>query len=155
MPKSSTTRYGNGGHGQGWGGPAKGAGRPIPLKAWDSRSETRQTIPGGRGDEVKMKTRAERRAIRQERAEALEDHLYKLALSAEREETQVTAAARLHAIYEGQPVARNITATVDDIGQLSDDDLRDELARLGGTRTEAPEGAAPESLSRGSSDVVH
>jgi hypothetical protein len=99
--------------------------------------------------------RAALKAFRQRRAEVLEDHLYKLALEAEREEVQVQAATRLHAIYEGLPVARVINTTVDDVGAMSDDALRDELARLGGEAASAAAGTASQGMPGKPEDVVH
>lgn len=149
-------RVGNGaGHGPGHGGPAKGAGRGGDAKPFTADSPTREWYPGGKGDPMKMAARADRREIRRQRVEEIEDHLYDLALNAERQETQVLAATRLHAIYEGQPVARQITANVDDVSRLNDDDLRNELARLGGAATGAASGDAAARVPGEPGDVVH
>jgi hypothetical protein len=60
----------------------------------------------------------------------LKEHLYWLALNAEREETQVRAAQAALDRFEGAPVARNINATADDISQLDDDALVARQAEL-------------------------
>lgn len=80
--------------GPGWGGPAKGSPKRNPAHAPFSGAGP------GRGHI------SDRTALKRERAAKLEDHLYDLALGAERQDTQVMAATRLHAIYEGQPTAR-------------------------------------------------
>ncbi len=92
-------------------------------------------------------TRAE---MRERRTEALEDFFYDVAVEgampapdqsvadapeakkAVTPETRLAAAQRLHAIYNGQPVARQINTTTDDIGNMTDDAIRDELAKLKG-----------------------
>ncbi len=72
---TSTTRRGNGaGKGAGWGGPAKGAGNHGPGPG-------RPTLAAA----------AVIAMAKAERIEALKSHLIGLALTAEREETQVTA----------------------------------------------------------------
>lgn len=130
------------GQGDGWGGPAKGAGAgPEAL------------IPGQ--PEEKAALTAENVRGRVERVSALEDKLFTLAMTAEREETQISAAAKLHAIYEGQPVARQISAQVDDIERLNDAELRDELARLSRAGTEAKAGTAAKGVPKKSVSVVH
>lgn len=110
--------------GDGWGGPAKGKGMaPGEGLIHDPEEIKRRHL-------ANLKTREQRTA-------ALEERLLELALHAKREETSVAAATRLHAIYEGQPVSRTLTAKVDDIERLSDDELRGELARLGRTQAQA------------------
>jgi hypothetical protein len=109
--------------GDGWGGPAKGAGMGPEGLIHDPEEIKRRHL-------ANLKTREQRTA-------ALEERLLELALHAKREETSVAAATRLHAIYEGQPVSRTLTAKVDDIERLSDDELRGELARLGRTQAQA------------------
>jgi hypothetical protein len=76
-------------------------------------------------------TREEKAALKERRVAALEDRLYHLALNAENEMVRINAAARLHAIYNGAPVARTITTIADDISEMSDDAIRAELARYG------------------------
>jgi hypothetical protein len=116
---NSTTRYGDWvSAGDGWGGPAKGLGSPVK----DIRAH------GPRAPRLKSALRKEERA---HRARVLEDELFRLSQEAEREETRVSAAAKLHAIYEGQPIGRQITYSTDDLGELSDDQIAEELAKLG------------------------
>ena len=55
-----------------------------------------------------------------------------LAKNAEREETKLNAAKAYLDRVEGQPIARQVTATVDDVSSLDDRELLGELARLGG-----------------------
>lgn len=133
--------------GDGWGGPAKGAGKTDPI------APASKLTPGCSRE--KRALTLTKREIREARVAALEDRLFHLALKAEREETQVSAAARLHAIYEGQPMARQLTLQVDDVSQLSDHEIRAELARIGRSVFEAGEGTSPPSLPRRPPDVVH
>lgn len=81
--------------GPGWGGPAKGTPKRSPPHALFAGE-----AGPGRGNI------SDRTKLKRERVAKLEDHLYDLALGAERQDTQVQAAARLHAIYEGMPTAR-------------------------------------------------
>ena len=59
------------------------------------------------------------------------------------EDTTAPHAARVNAADkwldrdEGKPVQTNINANVDDVSKLSDDELRAELARLGGEASAA------------------
>jgi hypothetical protein len=81
-------------------------------------------IPGLDSD--KRQVGAARRDERDRRAEEMEDVLYHLALLAEREETRIAAAARLHAIYCGQPVARQVNANASvatDVTRMTDEEL--------------------------------
>jgi hypothetical protein len=129
---------GNGpGKGDGWGGPAKGGGTGT-RKPFTADSETRVThiITDGKPPPL-----SDRKALRRQRTEALEDILFDIAGASERDETRVSAAVRLHAIYNGQPVARNINVNTDDIANLTDDELRAELAGAGGETGPAAEGA--------------
>lgn len=99
--------------GTGWGGPARGG-------------DYRPARPFGLGNAAGLAVHPDRQARaarRRQHAVELEDTLYHLAFHAGSQDVQVAAAARLHAIYEGRPVARNINATVDDLAVLSDDDL--------------------------------
>ena len=83
------------GAGDGWGGSAKGAGtggpKPAPFSSENQPSD-RSTVKSTR-------------ELRAKRTEELEDILLGLARTADRQETQVMAATKLHAIYNGQPVA--------------------------------------------------
>jgi len=125
MARTSGTRRGNGvGKGDGWGGPAKGAGSTEPLDGVRHLSKD---------EDLKADKKA--------RAEALKDHLFKLATTAERQETQVSAATAWLDREEGKPIARTVTTTVDDVGQLSDLELAAEIARLKREIGDAPAGA--------------
>jgi hypothetical protein len=105
-----------GGAGKGWGGEAKGASasrftsepQPMQGKAWTA-------------DVVRD---------REARLALLKDHLFNLATSADRQETQLSAAVAYLNREEGMPIARSVTTTVDDVSQLSDLDLATEIARL-------------------------
>jgi len=79
---------------------------------------------------VKRPDRAQRRAAREAASERLEDVLWYLAHHAANEMTQVRAAAQLHAIYTGHPVARTVTMEVSSLDALTDAELREELDRL-------------------------
>jgi hypothetical protein len=57
------------------------------------------------------------------RLDHLRDKIYELALSAEREETQLAAANAYLNREEGTPVQRVVTASVTDPSQLTDEDL--------------------------------
>jgi hypothetical protein len=135
--------------GDGWGGPAKGAGSSVPLgpKPENMRAD-------GAAKEYRER-KSEKVRDRQARVAMMEDKLFDLAMGAEREETQINAAAKLHAIYEGTPVQRSITAAVDDVSRLNDHELRAELARLSREASEAGEGDTPPGGAGGSADVVH
>ena len=122
------------GAGDGWGGEARGAGAGVDA-----------LIPGHPPEKIERSS--ERVRDRQARVAMMEDKLFDLAMTAEREETQIQAAAKLHAIYEGTPVQRSITAQVDDVSQLRDDEIRDELARLGRAPVAPSAGAASKRVS--------
>lgn len=77
--------------GDGWGGPAKGAGKRI-ASSDDARLTQARNTP-------------ERRASKEERAERLLDHLENLAYGAERQETQVTATVAFLNRALGTPTA--------------------------------------------------
>jgi hypothetical protein len=136
MPKGSTgTGHGGPakgvGKGDGWGGPPSGRpGKALII-------EGRPSFEPGNLHGMTRNGKAERRA---ERSEQMETVLYNLALGAEREETQMNAAVRLHAIYNGQPVAKVVSTSVDDVSDLSDDAIRAELAILSGASPDAGEG---------------
>jgi hypothetical protein len=128
---------GNGvGKGDGWGGPAKGGGG-NERKPFTTNSPTRVTHTITDGTPPPL---SDRKALRRQRTELLEDMLFDIAEKSERDETRVSAAVRLHAIYNGQPVARNLNVNTDDIANLSDDELRAELARAGGASGSAAAG---------------
>lgn len=111
-PKTGRFPPGNGaGKGDGWGGPAKGAGGPR--------------IGGGpAGDAIRaMAHDPEVKASAAERVETLKDHLFHLAKNAQREETQLAATVAFINRVEGTPIARTVTATVTDPNSLTDAEL--------------------------------
>jgi hypothetical protein len=115
-------RVGNGpgkgpGKGDGWGGPAKGAGKPYFAKGETQEGQ-------GRGHTAPYVEK------REDRLAMLRDHIWNLAMTAQREETQLAAANAYLDREEGKPIARTVTATVDDVSQLSDLELAAEIARL-------------------------
>lgn len=134
MPKrrpSTAFPKGNGaGKGDGWGGPARGA----------SASRIRPGDPEGI---QAMSNDADVKAEAARRADELRDHLYHLALNAERQETQLAASVAFLNRAEGMPVARHLTANVADPSQLSDADLA-AIATAGRTAPVAAEGDPPE-----------
>jgi len=87
--RRSTTRV-PGVLGDGWGGPPKGAGH-APF-------EPGNQVAAGPHDMHST----------EEKAERLRRHIYKLAESAEREETQLAASIAWLNRVEGMPVARNL-----------------------------------------------
>jgi hypothetical protein len=106
QPKSQSKqtvskRIGNGaGKGAGWGGPAKGAGtRFVKGQVQEGQGK------GGTAPYVEK---------REERLAQLKDHLYTLAINAQREETQLAATVAFLNREEGMPVARQLTATTDE-----------------------------------------
>lgn len=105
--------------GAGWGGPARGG-------------DHRPARPFGLGNAAGLAVHPDRQARaarRRQHAEELEDTLYHLAFHAGSQDVQVAAAARLHAIYEGHPVAQAVIASVEGTESLSDAELRALLDR--------------------------
>lgn len=117
-PKGSGYGVGGPAGGDGWGGPARGGG-DRPARPFETGNKVAKV--GRRPD------RDQRRAEREAASGQLEDTLWHLAFHATNEMTQVRAAVQLHAIYVGRPVARVITAEDDGLGDLNDDEIRDEL----------------------------
>jgi len=134
--RTSGTRVGNGvGSGDGWGGPARGAGTTERFTSENQPDHS---------SEAKLSYREKR----EKRAQEMEDVLYDIAIDDEqRSETRVQAAFRLHTIIEGQPVARTITAKVDDVRALSDAELRAEFEKLSREINGTIEGDASEEVS--------
>ena len=102
MAASGTTRYGNGaGKGDGWGGPAKGAG--VDVKAPKFEPGNHAALGHGPRDK-----------LREERLDLAHTMLINLAAKAEREETRTTALVAFITKNESAPVARtmNINAEV-------------------------------------------
>lgn len=129
-----------GSQGKGWGGPAKGAGKG-PAKPFTAESPTRQTIPGGKGDPVKMDARAEKRARDEVRAEELRDHLYTLATKAERQETQLSAAVAFLNRVEGMPVAKQQVEIKRPIEEMTEAELASAIELIRATIAGNAEGA--------------
>jgi hypothetical protein len=98
------------GCGQGWGGPAKGA-------------SASRIVPGDPEGIQTMSNDPRVLAKGRERLGVLRDKIFELALSAEREETQLAAANSYLNREEGTPVQRVVTASVTDPSQLTDDEL--------------------------------
>ena len=120
---SAGTRWGNGaGAGEGWGGPARGAGAASP------RAGALSLIPGQPAE--KRAIGAAKRQSEAETAAELREILLQLARHAEREETQLTAACKLLDRIEGLPIARTVNAADDAIARMSDNELKAELERL-------------------------
>ena len=111
------TRYGNGvGKGQGWGGPARGAG---------TRLEPNHTY-----NTMDIETRRKLRERKEELAEEMKAKIYELALAAKRQETQLSAAMALLDRLEGKAISRNVNMDVDDPNKLTDAEL-ERIARMG------------------------
>jgi hypothetical protein len=140
------------GAGEGWGGPARGVGVADENRPFDSDSGRKAVARKIADREAGVVSKAD---IRRQRTEELEGLLYDLAFHAEREETKVSAATKLHAIYNGQPIARNVNFQADDISQLSDDELRAELARTGGTSPTPDAGVEEAGVSPQLPGVLH
>jgi hypothetical protein len=144
------------GQGDGWGGPAKGASKrgkdAPPAPPFDPETSAQANAKRWRDKEAGITSRAE---IRAHRTVELEDMLYDIASTSERDETRVTAATKLHAIYNGTPIARSINLNTDDVSNLSDDEIRAELARTGGTPSEAGAGAKAPRVPAKSSGILH
>jgi len=98
------------GSGDGWGGSAKGA-------------STSRIVPGDPDGIQAMSNDPRILARGKERLSVLRDKIYELALSAEREETQLAAANSYLNREEGTPVQRVVTASVTDPSQMTDAEL--------------------------------
>ena len=94
------------GKGEGWGGPAKGKGHRF-VKG--------DTLAGRPTKDVS----AIKAATREERLTALKEHILELALTAERQETQLTAAVAYLDREEGKPVQRqDVTSKGERVGYV-------------------------------------
>lgn len=121
--------------GDGWGGPAKGA------HADRRDSDPADLIPGRHEP---SKAGLMRRLNKAERSELMEAVLFDMALdNKQMGATRVNAAARLHAIHNGQPVAMVLRGDMDDIDRLSDAEARAEAIRLLDQAAEARTAAEP------------
>lgn len=116
------------GQGDGWGGPAKGASKS-------------RILPGD-PDGIQPMSNDPRIAARgKERLGVLRDKIFELALTAEREETQLAAANAYLNREEGTPVQRVVTASVTDPSLLTDAELAAIAAAGSRGALAAPEGA--------------
>ena len=107
MPVTRTTRRGNGaGKGDGWGGPAKGA-------------STRRIRPGDPDGIQAMSTDAEVKAKAARRLARVKARIFRLAMRAEREETQLSACIAFANREEGTPIQRqDVTSKGAQIGYV-------------------------------------
>ena len=92
--------------GTGWGGPARGAGSGGHACPFTAATPTRRTLAGGRPDPLKVAQRLPAKAAAQHRSDQLEEELWRLAFTADCQDTQVTAVERLLDILEGRPASR-------------------------------------------------
>lgn len=112
--------------GEGWGGPAKGAGT---LLTPEERALSTLCPRDEHGRLLKMPEKVAR-------ADLLNDNLFDIATDPNQPGgVRVMASVGALDRLEGKPVQRTITANADDLARLSDDELRAELERFG--RTEA------------------
>ena len=112
------------GNGAGWGGPAKGysSGRAIPAKKGERRAAL--------SSDDDKKLRMTRREFRKQRSEKLEDMFFDLAETAPEPMVKIHAASKLHAIYNGQPMATNLNVNLDDLGDRDAATNAAEIERL-------------------------
>lgn len=126
------------GNGPGWGGIAKGAGWGGPARgASDSRIK-----PGDPDGIQRMSHDPEIRRRQAERAEQVREHLFGLALGAERQETQLAASVAYLNRIEGTPLQRAVVANVADPSKLTDADLAAIAAGSGPAAPPAPDDPA-------------
>lgn len=119
--------------GDGWGGPARGESR--------TKGRVAEVQPMSNDAEIKRQAA--------ERIQRLKDHIYTLATSAQREETQLAAAIAFLNREVGMPVARNLVANVGDPNNLTDAELAAIAAGSGTAAAEAADDTA------GSGGLVH
>lgn len=123
-----------GSQGTGYGGPAKGKGSDFPV---GPRPEVMTRGPVS-ADMIARK--AARLAIEATRVEEFHDKIYAIATDPTvSPETQLNAAYKGIVLAEGNPVQRSISATLDDLRKMGEDDLRAEHDRI--TRAIASSGA--------------
>lgn len=127
-PKTQAPQHSAESKGTGWGGPAKGASVLMTTKPFEPGVLQPRT-----GKETSRRERAETRA------KEMEDIIYAIARGEDKHdrlvspETQVTAATRLHAIYEGTPVARTVNFNVDETKEMTDAELEQRRKTLEGS----------------------
>jgi hypothetical protein len=110
--------------GSGWGGPAKGAHTHSPGSVQPGE------IRNPQGRFAMTAERQRERAEAKAKAKELKDHIYGLALTADREETQLAASIAWLNREEGMPVARNLNLNATVTSELGDDELIARRAEL-------------------------
>jgi len=134
-PPTSGTLHGNG---TGWGsdGTAKGAGKGPKWPKFELGNQA--AVGRAQPDWEALKTK-------EEKAVALKQNLLRLGLTAEREETQISAAVAWLNREEGMPVQKNVNMNFKkDIKDFSDDEL---LAIAGSGEGESAGGTPDEDAS--------
>lgn len=105
-PKGNGAGHGGPAKGEGWGGPAKGA-------------STSRIDSGPVGDAIRALGRdPAHMATKEAKADLMLERIFLLGLTAERQETQLAAALGYRNQALGLPVARQITANVDDVAKV-------------------------------------
>jgi hypothetical protein len=94
--------------GDGWGGPPKGAGKPIK--------------PGER-------LVARPIEVRQELEQEMLDRMVTIARTSPNDFAATNAADKVLDRLQGKPVQRTVTATLDDLARMTDEELDADLAR--------------------------
>ena len=153
------------GKGDGWGGPPKGAGRGGEARnsrPEKNRPDVAPKVPSfadapkaGPGRGHVSVSGEDRRARDAERSEIAQEKLFSLVTTANRQETQLSAAVALLNRIDGMPIARNLNANVDDLSRLSDVELQAERERLGRAMREVREGRVATDVPDESDGVVH
>lgn len=121
-PHWRTPAAGNLPQGAGWGGPAKGFVNKPP-KAFSSTHQPESRVS-------KLPEGVTRAQLKEQRTKIIEDMLFEIATESDNAPLRMNAGAKLHAIYNGMPIARQVSTTVDDVSKMSDEELRAELSRL-------------------------
>lgn len=129
--KATNDKPSNGvGKGDGWGGPA--SNMPHFERSPANLTPGPPTL-------AERQAKAYRDMTAQQVIESRKEKLFNLSENAEREETQLSATIALLNRLEGMPVSRSISATIDDLRKMGEDELRAEHDRL--TRAIASSGA--------------
>jgi hypothetical protein len=129
FPKGTGAGSGGIAKGAGWGGPAKGA-------------STSRIKPGDPDGITSMRHDPDNKRRQAERVEAVREHLFGLALNAERQETQLAASVAYLNRIEGTPLQRAVVANVADPSKLTDADLAAIAAGSGPAAPPAPDDPA-------------
>lgn len=129
MAASSGTRRGNGcGKGQGWGGPAKGAGSDAP--SFSDSLENR--IGGVAPNTAELQLPAAIKAMtREQQNELVKDEILRIALLGQRENDRINAGREFADRTEGKSIARNLNINGEFVDR-TDDELRAEFESLAG-----------------------